>query len=172
MRYADCPTTTVSTSISASAGVVWSLASDISLSSRFSPEASRAEWLDGTSAPSLGARFTGHSAHQAIGEWTTTCVISAFEPEQLFEWSVTGPNGDVSSIWRFTITPIAAGGVELVYWYQMGPGRSGLNAAIDAMPEKEAKIVARRLDEHRVNMLAVIAGVKELAEADAQPEPR
>ena len=36
--------------------------------------------------------------------------------------------------------------------------------AIDAMPEKEERIVARRMEEHRVNMARVADGVKELAE--------
>ena len=52
----------------------------------------------------------------------------------------------------------------LEQWFQMGPARSGLNVAIDAMPDKEERIVARRLDEHRANMEANLAGIKELAE--------
>jgi hypothetical protein len=48
---------------------------------------------------------------------------------------------------------------------RMGPGRSGINPAIDAMPDKESKILHRRLGEHRSNMAATLAGIKELAEA-------
>jgi hypothetical protein len=48
---------------------------------------------------------------------------------------------------------------------RMGPGRSGINPAIDAMPEKESKILHRRLAEHRANMEATLAGIKALAEA-------
>jgi hypothetical protein len=47
----------------------------------------------------------------------------------------------------------------------MGPGWSGLCVAISRMPEKEHKIVARRMEEFRVNMLATLTGIKELAEA-------
>ena len=54
----------------------------------------------------------------------------------------------------------------LDYWFQMGPGRGGLNYAIEAMPDKEERIVARRLGEHRANMERVLAGVKELAESE------
>jgi len=32
------------------------------------------------------------------------------------------------------------------------------------MPDKEERIVARRLDEHRFNMLATLQGIKDLAE--------
>jgi hypothetical protein len=85
MKYADCPTVTVSTDITASATTVWGLVSDIGLSSRFSTEVSGTEWLDDADGPALGARFVGHSAHGAIGEWTTTCIVTGFEPQRIFE---------------------------------------------------------------------------------------
>ena len=164
MKYADCPTASVSTDIAAPPAVVWALVSDIGLSSRFSSEVSGVAWLDGADGPGLGARFVGHSAHDAIGEWSTTCIVTAFEPEHVFEWSVIGRDGDVSSIWRYTITETGDGGCHLDSWFQMGPGRGGLNYAIEAMPDKEERIVARRLEEHRVNMQRVVDGVKGLAE--------
>jgi hypothetical protein len=168
MKYADCPTASVSTDIAAPPAVVWALVSDIGLSSRFSTEVSRTEWLDGADGPALGARFVGHSAHDAIGEWSTTCIVTAFEPEHIFEWSVIGRDDDVSSIWRYTISDGGdgdVGPVNLEFWFQMGPGRGGLNYAIDRMPDKEERIVARRMEEHRRNMERVVAGVKELAES-------
>ena len=165
MRYADCPTTSVSIEVAASPAAVWELVSDIGLSSRFSTEVSGAEWLDSAEEPALGARFVGHSAHDAIGEWSTTCIVTGFVPEHVFEWSVIGLDDDVSSIWRYTITDRGDGSVALEFWFQMGPGRGGLNYAIERMPDKEERIVARRMDEHRVNMERVVAGVKELAES-------
>jgi len=166
MKYADCPTMQVSTAITASPAEVWALVSDIGLSSRFSSEVSGADWIDGHAGPGLGARFAGHSAHDAIGEWTTTCIVTGFEHERTFEWSVIGRDGDVSSIWRYTIDDLGDGTVRLGQWFQMGPGRGGLNYAIESMPDKEERIVARRLEEHRVNMERVLAGVKELAESN------
>ena len=165
MKYADCPTVEVSTDVDAPTSRVWALVSDIALSSRFSTEVSGAEWIDGADGPALGARFVGHSTHDAIGEWTTTCIVTGFEPERLFEWSVIGRDGDVSSIWRYTVQDGGEGAARLDYWFQMGPGRGGLNYAIESMPDKEERIVARRLEEHRVNMERVVAGVKVLAEA-------
>lgn len=167
MKYAERPTVTVSTEVAATAGTVWALVSDIELSSRFSTEVSGAEWLDGAVGPALDARFVGHSAHDAIGEWTTTCVVTGFEPQRLFEWSVIGRDDDVSSVWRYTIDDRGDDTVELEHWFQMGPGRGGLNFAIEEMPDKEERIVARRLDEHRANMERVLAGVKQVAEAGA-----
>lgn len=167
MKYSDCPTVAVSVDIDAPAAAVWPLVSDISLPSRFSTEVSGAEWADGATGPAPQARFIGRSAHAAIGEWTTTCVVTGFVPEQVFEWSVLGRDGDVSSIWRYTISETDGGRTHLDYWFQMGPGRSGLNQAIDAMPDKEERIIARRMEEHRGNMTRVLDGVKALAEAAA-----
>jgi Polyketide cyclase / dehydrase and lipid transport len=164
MKYAECPTETVSVEIDAPPGAVWDLVSDIGLSSRFSTENRGAEWIDGATGPALDARFVGHNAHDAVGSWSATCIITGYEPERRFEWSVIGPDGDVSAIWRYTISSSGHGLTRLDYWFQMGPGRSGLNHAIEAMPEKEERIVARRMKEHRVNMQRVVDGVRLLAE--------
>jgi hypothetical protein len=45
-----------------------------------------------------------------------------------------------------------------------GPARSGINLAIDAMPDKESKILHRRLAEHRANMQTTLAGIKHIIE--------
>ena len=58
-------------------------------------------------------------------------------------------------------------GTVLSQWMRMGPGRSGLNAALDAMPDKESKIIANRLREHRANMERTLNGIKTLAEQPA-----
>ena len=43
-------------------------------------------------------------------------------------------------------------------------GPSGLTPAIAAMPDKEERIILRRLEEHRANMQATVEGIKALAE--------
>lgn len=163
-RYSDCPTVSSSVRIEASADRVWSLVSDISLPTRFSSELCAVEWSASVEVPGVGARFVGHSAHPAIGEWQTTCVVTVFDRNRCFEWRVGDPDRP-SSIWRFTIVPLDDSAVTLEQWFQMGPARSGLNAAIDAMPDKEARIVERRLGEHGANMQLTLEGIKQLAEA-------
>jgi hypothetical protein len=68
-----------------------------------------------------------------------------------------------SATWRFTLWPDGAG-TRLEQWMQMGPGRSFLNVAIDAMPDKEAKIVFVRLREHEAGMKRNLAEIKQRAE--------
>jgi hypothetical protein len=46
----------------------------------------------------------------------------------------------------------------------MGPGRSGLSFAIDAMPDKEQKIVFVRMREFEQSMTRTVAAIKTLAE--------
>ena len=161
MRYADTPSTDVEAEILAPPDRVWELVTDINLPARFSSEFQGAEWVD--DGPALGARFVGRSGHPAIGEWQTTCTVTGYDVGRVFEWTV----GDLdvpAARWRFELEP-TAGGVRLRQWAQMGPGRSGLTPAIERMPDKEERIVARRLEEWRTNMAANLQGIKDLAEA-------
>jgi len=168
MRFAECPTVSVDVVINGPAEAVWTLVSDISLPTRFSSELAAVDWLGDDSSPRVGARFAGRSHHAATGGWQTECVITACDPPRCFEWCVGDPDHP-SSIWRFTVTEadLVPGKVRLEQWFQMGPARGGLNAAIDAMPDKEERIVARRLGEHRANMEANLAGIKSLVEGGA-----
>jgi hypothetical protein len=68
-----------------------------------------------------------------------------------------------STTCRFTLRADGPGTV-LEQRARMGPGRSGLNLAIDAMPDKEQKIVFVRLREMEAGLTSNLAAIKELAE--------
>jgi uncharacterized protein YndB with AHSA1/START domain len=164
VRYVDGPTVAVTRHIAAAPDDVWSLVSDINLPVRFSSELQGAEWTDETTGAALGATFQGHNSHDAIGSWTTTSTIVAFEPGRTFAWAVGDPE-DASALWRFDLAP--DGDATLVtFTVRIGPGRSGLTSAIEAMPDKEERIVERRLQEFSRNMEATLAGIAALAEGD------
>jgi uncharacterized protein YndB with AHSA1/START domain len=163
VRYADGPTTEVTVDIAAPPGIVWDLVSDIDLPSRFSDEFQGARWADDCDGAAVGARFVGRNHHPAIGTWESVCVVVACDPGRCFGWDVQG-DGGVSASWRFELEPTAAG-TSLRQWARMGPARSGLSLAIEARPDKEERIVARRLEEWKRNMTATVEGVKALAEA-------
>ena len=162
MRYSDGPSVEVSVHVEAPAERVWELLTDIELPARFSSEFQGATWID--PGPAVGARFVGRNHHDALGEWETTSHVVRFEPLRVFEWAVTDPESPSAS-WWFGLDPAGPGAVVLRQGTRLGPGRSGLNIAIDAMPEKEERIIARRLQEHERNMQATIEGVKALAES-------
>jgi hypothetical protein len=84
----------------------------------------------------------------------------------VFGWAV-GERDNPSARWRFTLVPVGDG-TRLTQWMQMGPAPSGINLAIQAMPDKESKILHRRLAERRRNMEANLTGIKQLAEAQPQ----
>jgi Polyketide cyclase / dehydrase and lipid transport len=162
-RYADNPSVEVQTWIDASPRRVWELVSDVGLMPTMSQELQSIEWLDGATEPAVGARFVGHSKHDALGEWATTSHVIECEPERVFAWAVEDP-ANPTAIWRFRLEP-KDGGTELSQWMQIGPARSGLSFAIDRMPEKEQKIVFVRMREFEHNMGFTLRQIKELAES-------
>jgi hypothetical protein len=142
---------------------VWELVSDIGLMPSMSSELQSVAWLDGANGPTAGARFTGRSKHEALGEWETTSSIVEFEPERVFGWAVEDP-ANPSALWRFRLEP-KDGGTELSEWMQLGPARSGLSFAIDRMPDKEQKIVFVRMRELERSITVTLEQLKTLAEA-------
>ena len=167
LRYAEGPTTEAEVVIAAPPERVWAYVCDITTPARFSTEFHGASWMDGATAAAVGARFVGHNQHPAAGSWETTSTVTELEPNTVMAWRV----GDVtlpSAEWRFTLTAVGQG-TRLQQWMRIGPGRSGLSPAIDAMPDKEHKIIVRRLGEHHTNMQATLNGIRDLVEADNPP---
>jgi uncharacterized protein YndB with AHSA1/START domain len=162
MRYADSPTTEVDVLVHAPIERIWELVTDIELPAQFSTEFQGAEWID--AGPAVAARFKGRNQHPAGGTWETTSIVTRYDPPTVFEWAV-GEAEHPSATWRFELAP-KEGAIRLTQWCQIGPGPSGLTPAIVAMPDKEERIVARRLDEFRASMRATVEGIKQLAEAD------
>ena len=162
VKYADAPNAAVEVEIAAPPEVVWRLVSDINTPAEFSPELQGAEWVD--DEPGLGAMFHGHNKHDAVGEWTTTSTITAYEEGSTFEWTV-GDLENKTARWRFDLVPSPAGS-SLRFSAEMGPGPSGLSIAIERMPDREEDIVAGRLREWTANMQRTVDGVKAIAEAD------
>ena len=160
MKYADGPSVQVEVLVEAPAQRVWELVTDIGLPARFSAELVGATWVD--EGPRLHARFVGRSRHEALGEWETTSTVCRFEPQRAFGWAVSDP-AHPSASWWFELDE-DPDGVRLRQGARMGPGRSGLSPAIERMPDKEERIIARRLREFEANMLATVEGIKRLAE--------
>lgn len=164
VKYADGPSTQVEIDVAAAPDVVWPYLCDINLPGSFSEEFRRAEWIiDG---PALGSTFRGYNFHPVVGEYSSVSTITDFEPEGVFEWTV----GDVdfkAARWRFDLAPVGDGS-RLRFSAEMGPAPSGLTPAIEAMPDREEDIVARRLEEWTANMRRTVEGIKELAESGAR----
>ncbi len=164
-RHADGPGTIVEVDIKAPAALVWPYVSDINFGEAASHEFAGARWADGYDEPAVGAQFIGSNTHKAIGEWDVPCFINYHEERRSFGWVTSDPDNPGAQ-WRFELASIA-GATRLRYSVVLGPGPSGITAAIESMPDKEARILHRRIDEHRANMQRVVDAIKAAAEADA-----
>lgn len=164
-RHADGPGTIVEVDIKAPAAAVWTYVRDINFGVAASTEFVGARWADGWDGPASGAQFIGSNSHQAIGQWDVPCFVDRYEEGREFGWVTSDPENPGAQ-WRFELASIA-GATRLRYRVVLGPGPSGITAAIEQMPDKEARILARRIDEHRTNMQRVIDAMKVAVEADA-----
>lgn len=164
---ADGPGAVVEADIKAPPSVVWPFVNDINFGADHSQEFTGARWVDGVDGPALGAQFFGSNTHEAIGQWEVPCFIDHYEPERRFGW-VTADVDNPGAQWRFELHPIA-GATRLRFRLIIGPGPSGISGAIEQMPDKEPRILARRVSEHRANMQLVVDAIKTAAEA-ARPK--
>jgi len=162
MRYRDCPTVEVEERIVGDPAAIWALVTDIGLPARFSQELQEVEWIGGATGVDVGNRFRGRNQNDILGEWETECEVVEVEPGRRWAWNVHGPDG-VMATWGFEVDP-GREAVTVRQWARMGPGPSGLTPAIESMPEKEGRIISRRMGEWRSNIAANLAGIKEIIE--------
>ena len=158
MLYRDCPTVEVVLRIEATPEDAWVVVSDIDTSARHSPELYAAEWV-GEPGVALGHVFRGSNRNEMLGEWTTTCEVVEVVEGRRWVWEVENSAGPPGSTWAFEVEPTSTG-VLVRHWARMGPGPSGLTGAIERMPDKEARIVAGRLEQWREGMSATLAGIR------------
>ena len=115
----------------------------------------------------VGARFRGHNHHDALGTWETECEVVEVRRDgdiRRWVWNVLAGEG-VGSTWAFEVEP-TRDGVLIRQWGRMGPAPSGLSVAIEARPELEGRIVARRLSEWEQGMRANLDYVRATPRAD------
>ena len=162
MRYRDQPTIEVTQRVRCDVATLWKHVTDITLPARCSSELESVEWLDGSGGVEVGARFRGRSKHDAFGNWETVCEVIEVEDQRRWVWNVIGLDG-VGATWGFEVESTSDGAL-VRQWGRMGPGPSGLTPAIVAQPDKEARIVARRLSEWGQNMQANLEWIRSQVE--------
>jgi len=153
---ADGPGCVVEVDIKAPIEQVWDRVTNINFGVPFSPEFVGARWADGCDGPALGAEFIGSNKHEAIGEWDVSCFVNRYVEHREFGW-VTSDADNPGARWCFEMDRIA-GATRLRYSLKLGPGPSGISHAIASMPDKEPRILRRRVSEHRANMQSVVNG--------------
>ncbi len=168
-RLSDGPGTIVEVDIDAPASAIWDVVTDIDMPARFSEELQGATWVEPWSGPAPDAQFVGRNRHPAIGEWEVPCFVNRYVEGREFGWAAVDRERP-GARWWFEVQPLA-GSTRLRFGVHLGPGVSGLTPAIQAMPEKEPRIITRRLAEHRANMQRVVDGVAEIV-TGGSPSPQ
>lgn len=117
----------VTVHMDAPADRVWSLISDVTQIGRFSPETFEAEWLDGATGPSEGARFRGHVKRNEKGPvYWTECTVVACETGREFAFAVRSrpfglplaPSSVVQLTWSYVLKE-AGDGTEVTESFEL-----------------------------------------------------
>lgn len=165
IRFADGPGTMTSVHVDAPPSSVWDLVTDINLPAEFSEEFLGARWEDPDADVGVGSTFHGRNQHPAVGEWEVPCFVNAYVDQSTFGW-VSVDLDNPGARWRFDLEP-DGDGTLLTFTAVLGPGPSGTTMAIDAMPDREEKIILRRIAEVHANMKRTVEGVKARAETSS-----
>ena len=108
----------VTVTMAASAEQIWEVITDIANIGQYSPETFEAEWLDGATGPTLGAKFRGHVRRNEIGPvYWTTCRVTACEPGREFGFEVLVGDRAVNN-WHYRLTP-AQGRTDVTESFQL-----------------------------------------------------
>ena len=107
--------------IDAPPDTVWGFVTDITKMGEYSPEVVEAEWIDGATGPTVGARYRGHvkrNENWPILYWTT-CKITECVPGEVFEFAVMMGNRPVNT-WRYEFRVTDDGGTDVTESFDLG----------------------------------------------------
>lgn len=94
----------VTLTMAASRDDVYAAVADITRMPEFSPELRECRWLDGASAPAVGARFAARNKVTRGPSWVNKPVITALEPGRAISWARTEPFGGTVE-WSYRFDP-------------------------------------------------------------------
>jgi hypothetical protein len=107
--------------INAPSDYVWSLITDITKMSDYSPEVVEARWIDGATGPTVGARYRGHVRRNEkwpVLYWTT-CEVTESDPGRVFEFAVMMHRRRVNT-WRYEFRETENGGTDVTESFDLG----------------------------------------------------
>jgi uncharacterized protein YndB with AHSA1/START domain len=95
---------------------LWGMVTDVTRMGEWSPETVRAEWLDGDTGPTVGARFKGYN-RRGKTRWSTVCEVTEAEPGKVFAFAVGGA-ARPETVWRYRFVP-ADQGTEVAETFEL-----------------------------------------------------
>lgn len=150
----------VTVDMTAEAGAVYGIVSDVTRIGEISPECRSATWLDGADGPSPGSRFKGHNKW-GINRWSRECEVLEAQPGLVFSFRTVpgrGPAND-STTWRYEIQP-TDGGCRVTESYE-----------ITQMPRGWFQPIIKRFMSHHLDMRPHMEQTLLAVEAAAQRQP-
>jgi hypothetical protein len=99
----------VTVHMEAPAQQIWELVSDVTRIGLYSPETFEAEWLEGATGPSVGAKFRGHVKRNGRGPtYWTSCTVTESVPGESFIFGVGGSDEPLN-VWGYRLAPATTG---------------------------------------------------------------
>ncbi len=98
-------------------GTVYALIADVTRMPEFSPEIIRCTWLDGATAPVVGARFAAVNKVPNRPPWTNKPVVTVVEPDRAFAFARTEKFAGTVE-WTYRLEP-EDGGTKVTESYEV-----------------------------------------------------
>ncbi|MER6943946.1 SRPBCC family protein [Nonomuraea sp. NPDC000554] len=136
---------------------VWDLVTDLSRLGEWSPECTRASWLEPDAGPRAGARFQASNRYPNGFVADVTCVVTRADRPHGFAWEVLDGSGVPGSLWSYDLRPGSEPGQTLLrHTFVHGPGNTGLRVAARRSGADASTVIDGRLTALRANMTATI----------------
>ena len=124
----------VSREIDADPDTLWSLVADVTRMRDWSPENRGAEWLDGATGASVGARFRGRN-RRGRARWSTTCEVVASDPGR--ELAFTARVWRMPrTLWRYRFEPAGAGRTRVTESFELAWLTHAVTGALRAVTRR------------------------------------
>jgi uncharacterized protein YndB with AHSA1/START domain len=152
---------TVDVVVDAPPAAVWEVVGDPRRTGEWSHECHDVAFVDGSTAPRVGARFRGRNT---VGRntWTRTCEIVRYEPGRAISWrTVSTAIYRDSTIWTITLEPDASGGTHVLQRYEV--------VRLSPLMERLLYLV---VPAHRDRHDALESDLRRIGEAARAREPR
>ena len=118
---------------------VFAAIADVTRMGEWSPECTSGRWVGGATGPAVGAKFEGDNRLAIAGitlkKWTTTSVVTACVPGELFEFVA-----EEYTTWRYEFEP-AGTGTKVTESYEYATQSGGQKFMYDTVMRRPASMV-------------------------------
>jgi hypothetical protein len=96
--------------VQAPAEAIYDLVADLPRMGEWSPECARVEWIDGSTGPSVGARFVGHNVGGPFHllRWSRKGTVLAADRGFVFSFA-TEEGRREGTVWSYRLEPVEGG---------------------------------------------------------------